>query len=206
MAVPDHIEALEIERKYAVSPTATLPEVEHFARLGLAVESAHTAPQQLQLDATYFDTPELLLGQQRVAVRMRRGGKDAGWHMKIKSGEGTRELMWPPAETMPDGLAQEIRERLGADPALVTTIAQLNTRRIVTRLFDDGVPVVELADDYVTAVNVLTGRRQQWREWEAELLVGDPEVLDRIEPLMLSTGARRSQGTSKIERTMRALT
>ncbi|MBN9612837.1 MAG: CYTH domain-containing protein, partial [Actinobacteria bacterium] len=92
----------------------------------------------------------------------------------------------------------------------IGAIAILRTLRTATRISDAaGVELIELADDRVDARNELTGRRQEWREWEAELLPGaggaeaGAALLDRIEPLLTAVGAARVRGTSKIQRTMR---
>lgn len=193
--------SFEIERKYQVDDSAVLPGAAAFAALGLNLD----APERHGLEASYFDTPAFELGAQRVAVRMRRGGKDEGWHLKEKGADGARELLWPPAAEMPAGLADELRRRIGAEPFdRVAVIAQLRTVRVTVRVRDaTGAEVIELADDRVEATNRITGRRQAWREWEAELMPGaDPELLDRIEPLLTAAGAARVRGTSKIQRAM----
>lgn len=216
MATGGASESLEIERKYAVSAAAELPDAARFLGVGFMLGEAQT----FVLEARYFDTPELDLAAQRVAVRCRLGGPDEGWHLKEKGRpehEGTRELHWPigaspdPAALaaradFPAGLASELSERLGVDHAArVGVIATLRTSRTVRRLSRDGVELVELADDHVDATNELTGHRQRWREWEAELLPGaDPLLLDHIEPLLNDAHAQRVTGTSKIQRTMSA--
>jgi len=195
------VEAFEIERKYAVPDGVALPSEEAFASLGRSLG----APERIELEARYFDTPDGALAARRFAVRMRRGGADAGWHLKEKGEDGTRELQWPPADEMPAGLRAELIARLGRETTdRIGTIATLRTVRTVTRVIGpDAVELVELADDRVDATNELTGRRQLWREWEAELILGaDPRELDLIEPLLVSAGARRVRGTSKIQRTM----
>ncbi|MFC7766143.1 CYTH domain-containing protein [Leucobacter soli] len=200
-AVASPVESLEIERKYEVEDGAALPAAEDFAALGLRLAE----PEHHRLEARYFDTPDGALAAQRVAVRMRAGGKDEGWHLKEKGAEGARELLWPPAEEMPQGLRAELERRIGADGARrLDVIGRLRTERTTVRVTAvDGVEVIELADDRVDATNELTGRRQQWREWEAELIPGaDEGLLDRIEPLLIAAGAARVRGTSKIQRTM----
>ena len=202
-AAPDTgaIESIEVERKYAIDDGATLPSAEAFAELGLSLD----APELYRLEARYFDTSLGELAAQRVAMRMRVGGKDEGWHLKEKGAEGARELLWPPAEHMPEGLRAELERRLGEGAAQrVAVIAHLRTERTAVRVRDaHGREVVELADDRVDATNELSGRRQLWREWEAELLPGaDEGLLEKIEPLLVAAGARRLRETSKIQRTM----
>ncbi|MCB1274785.1 MAG: CYTH domain-containing protein [Leucobacter sp.] len=197
----DAVESLEIERKYAVDDPAAMPTTEAFAALGLRLE----APESHGLEARYFDTPGGELAAQRAAVRMRIGGKDEGWHLKEKGERAARELLWPPAEATPEGLRAELDRRLGqGGAARIVMIARLRTQRTTALLRDAaGAAVIELADDRVDATNELTGKRQRWREWEAELLPGaDEGLLDRIEPLLLAAGGARQRGTSKIQRTM----
>lgn len=195
------IETFEIERKYQVGDAEVLPGATGFAALGLKV----TAAQSHALSARYFDTPSGALAGHRVALRHRTGGKDEGWHLKTKGAAGARELLWPHADQMPMGLQHEVNALVGdAALAAIRVIAHLRTERRTVLLLDGtGEAVVELADDRVDATNELSGRRQQWREWEAELVPGaDSAVLDLIEPLLTAHGAVRVRGTSKIQRTM----
>ena len=113
MAGNGAIETFEVERKYAVSSRAELPGSPEFTAVGLRL----LEPENFTLEAIYFDTPDATLGIQRVAVRKRVGGKDEGWHMKLKGADGSRELAWPLAETMPDGLLREIVDRIGKHDA-----------------------------------------------------------------------------------------
>lgn len=195
------VESFEIERKYEVSGDAKLPAAENFSAVGLraGVSESH------ELRASYFDTPSGELAAQRLALRNRHGGKDAGWHLKAKGDDGARELLWPPSGEMPDGLRHEVEDRLGVGAIdRLVPIAALRTTRNLMLLFDAaGNPVVELADDLVDGTNELSQTRTRWREWEAELMPGaDERLLEVIEPLLLAAGAARSHGTSKIQRTM----
>lgn len=135
MSTNGAVESFEIERKYAVDDACTLPSAAQFARIGLLA----APPERIPMVATYFDTPNGALGAQRVAVRVRRGGADEGWHMKVKGPDGSRELVWPVAADMPAGLHQEIVDRIGADAASrLVAIASLETVRIITRLSRQG--------------------------------------------------------------------
>lgn len=196
------IESFEVERKYEVADDSAMPDAAAFSAAGLRLG----ASERIELEAHYFDTPDLALAARRFAVRMRRGGKDEGWHLKEKGEGGTRELHWPLSESMPQGLCDELAARVSPSTAAsVAPIAILRTVRVITRVGDaSGLDAVELADDRVDATNRLTGSNQIWREWEAELLPGGSEAhLDLIEPLLVTAGAKRVEGTSKIQRTMR---
>lgn len=194
-------ETLEIERKYAVSEEADLPASAAFLAHALALEAGET----IEMRATYFDTPDAALGRQRVAVRKRLGGKDEGWHMKIKGADGSRELVWPLGDAMPDGLRREIVDRIGErDAARLIAVATLETTRSIAHLCDaEGTRVIELADDRVSATNRLSGASSVWREWEAELAPGASEqLLETVEPLLTGVGATRVRGTSKLQRAL----
>ena len=218
MAGNGAIETFEVERKYAVSSRAELPGSPAFAAVGLRL----LEPESFTLEAIYFDTPDAALGIQRVAVRKRVGGKDEGWHMKLKGADGSRELVWPLAETMPDGLLREIVDRIGKhDADRLIAVATMRTLRTIVRVWADegaapatatgtaGSPeqpgewLIELADDRVVATNALSGEERSWREWEAELAPGASlELLELVEPLLIGAGAERVRGTSKLQRAM----
>lgn len=189
----EHVESIEIERKYEVGADAVLPT--DFSCAGLLSGE----PERIDLSATYFDTADGQLARRLVAVRRREGGRDEGWHLKAKGKGGARELLWPPAPEMPEGLRAEI-SKLTDRP--VSPLAELRTTRTVLRLRDPrGIEVIEIADDRVLAEHRATGVRRAWREWEAELLPGaDPAQLDAIEPVLRAAGATPSTNPAKIVR------
>ena len=43
------------------------------------------------LSATYYDTADLRLLRSRMTLRRRRGGSDAGWHLKLPAGADSRD-------------------------------------------------------------------------------------------------------------------
>lgn len=192
------VEAIEIERKYEVAVDAPLPPNAAFQAVGFEADP----PAAFQLVASYFDTPREALARIGVAVRVREGGKDAGWHLKQREASGVRELQWPPSQEMPAALAAEIRARIGDAVAEVVPRAELRTDRVILVLRDSGGrAAVEIADDRVLATDHARGVRRAWREWEAEVLPDGAEFqLDVIEPVLVQAGAQLSASPAKIAR------
>lgn len=188
-------ESLEIERKYEVAASVGLPAMDAFRSAGFAAEE----PVVHELEARYFDTVDGRLARLGLALRSRRGGKDAGWHLKERGDAGVRELAWPPSDEPPAELLAELRARIG--DAGIVPIAIVRTERTVVILHDRAGGAVELADDRVRAEDGASGVRRAWREWEAELLAGaDPSLLDDLEPVLLAAGAAPSLSPAKIAR------
>ncbi|MFC0681880.1 CYTH domain-containing protein [Lysobacter korlensis] len=199
MAVTSQIES---ERKYDVDEWTELPDLARIAKV--------EPEEPVMLRATYFDTADGALAAARMTLRRRTGGGDEGWHLKTPEGEdGRREHQAPlgdPSGLEPPGdLLEPVRELLG-DRSLVE-IARLHTERRVVKLIREGAPIAEVADDLVSATDVRTGILRVWREWECELLDGAPVeneerlgILDRIEGLLLSAGARPASAASKLAR------
>lgn len=206
-------ESIEVERKYEVPAGAVMPELGAYAALGLTAD----IPVTYQLTATYFDTPDRALAAAGIAVRQRTGGHDAGWHVKQRLADGVREVAWPPAVRAPEALFVKLHELLGTPVAKgsrelpLQPLAQMRTTRVVTLLREGDQPVIELADDRVLGTDHMAGQasagtassgvRRAWREWEAELMPGAaPELLARVEPLLLAAGASPSLSFAKIAR------
>lgn len=185
-------EHLEIERKYEVPQTATIPET---------IQGFETGePVTFHLDATYFDTPDNALAKQHTALRRRNGGDDAGWHLKIRRPEGVHETTWPLTDEPGEAMRQKVEELLG-EQAELTAIATIRSTRVRRILSVQGEPVIELVDDTVVARDERQRVDRTWREWEAELIDGaDPAHLDRLEPALFEAGALVSLNESKIGR------
>jgi hypothetical protein len=66
------------ERKYEVIDGVELP-----GWSGLAGVEALVGPEEQTLEAVYYDTEDLRLARAGVTLRRRRGGDDAGWHLKL---------------------------------------------------------------------------------------------------------------------------
>jgi CHAD domain-containing protein len=192
---------VESERKYEVDASLSVPDL-----AGLPAVATVQEPEELKLDATYFDTPDLRLATAGVTLRRRTGGTDAGWHLKLSRGDGDRDEIRRPLGTakvtVPAELVSLVRAHV-RDRRL-RPVARLSTRRIVRRLVDsEGRVLAEVCDDHVTAEPL--GDHQpptSWREWEVELVDGDPELLKVVGDRLEAAGARPASGPSKLRRAL----
>jgi inorganic triphosphatase YgiF len=169
-----HHSQIEIERKYDVGESAEPPRL-----VGAGAVAIESEPTTAELVAVYIDTDDLALARQHVAVRIRRGGSDAGWHVKLPGDEGRTELHWPlgdgDADEPPAELLAMLRERVG--DAELRPIARVTNNRTTVILQDAaGFAVAELCDDHVSSENLHAGGTRSWREWEVELLGGAPDT------------------------------
>lgn len=209
--MPQHNQ-VEIERKYDVDADTTPPML-----VGVGAVAVEAQPETAELVATYLDTPELRLAHARVAVRVRGGGHDEGWHVKLAPGEeGRVELHWPlsegDGEQPPVALRAAVADQLGATPdeLPLAPVARIVNTRVTTVLRDAaGFDLAELCDDHVRGENLRSGGSESWREWEVELLGGAPDtpegraaLLDGIEQRLLQAGARHAANDSKLQRVL----
>lgn len=192
-----HMEiASETERKYDVPESFVLPSL---AGIGRAA-----AAKTHDLDATYFDTDDLILMKNRRTLRRRTGGGDAGWHLKTPGAGGSRtEHRLPLNGGDKDRVPAELRSQVRAivRRGELKPIARLRTHRVETPLVDEaGHTLALIAQDSVTAE--AGGQQQRWQEVEVELVDGDPGVLQAVERRLLDAGARPAQGPSKVARAL----
>jgi CHAD domain-containing protein len=185
----------EIERTYAPDPDMDLPDLS--ALPGVAkVGPAHVD----ELDATYFDTADLALTRSGVSLRRRTGGADEGWHLKIPADEGRDEIRIPLSRALHHPPAQLRRDVVAwARKAPLEEIATIKTRRTRRNLIAaDGTVLAEVADDEVTGAPAGSAGPVVWREWELELVDGDPDLLEAADELMSDAGVRPSEVQRKI--------
>jgi CHAD domain-containing protein len=196
---------LEVERKFDVDASTQPPSFDGLE--GVArVERAETQ----SLDAVYFDTVERGLASNRITLRRRTGGLDAGWHLKLPAGSDARTEVRVPLGS--DASHQVPTELLDVVLAIVrdrpvSPVARISTTRQVQLLrgADDAV-IAEFCDDQVTAGRGADGSaaEQRWREWELEL-VGDgvnAELMDRVCGRLLDAGAKPAGHGSKLARVL----
>ena len=195
-------EHLEIESKFDVDTGFVVPDLS-----GVADGSGVTEPEVRLLAAHYFDTADLRLIAAKVTLRRRTGGPDAGWHLKLSAGAGSRREMQAPlgdeAAGVPPQLASLVAELIGDEPLRV--VAVLETQRTVRNLTGaGGETLAEVADDLVTGrlpgPGDDPGEPVTWREVEVELVSGGPEILAAARDRLVAAGARPSPSPSKLAR------
>jgi CHAD domain-containing protein len=203
----------EIERKYDVDETTAIPELSTLRGVD-RVEP----PETVELEAVYFDTASLALATQRITLRRRTGGEDAGWHLKLPVSADERSEIHEPLGADPE----HIPERLDRMVAVhvrgreLSPVVTLHTRRTIRRLRGRaGQLLATFCDDVVDAERVgddppsPSGRegpsrpeRQSWREWELELSDADIRFLDAADVLFHTIGVSRSASPSKLVRAL----
>ncbi|MEU9115504.1 CYTH and CHAD domain-containing protein [Streptomyces sp. NPDC048483] len=189
----------EIERKYEATDATELPDLTAVHRVAAVVERG-----VVELDATYYDTPDQRLAAAGITLRHRTGGDDAGWHLKLPVALGVRdEVRAPLSETPPRELTALVRSRtLGRD---LVPVVRLRTRRTVRLLQDaDGTALAELAVDAVRASRADGGAEVRWHEIEVELTGegGDPGLLDEVGEVLAAAGVRPARAASKLARAL----
>ena len=191
----------EVERKYEVGEATifpTLADLDGVSSMGQAVEH--------DLEAVYYDTAELDLARHGTTLRRRTGGHDAGWHLKLpKVGDTRTELHRPlgrATTTVPEQLLGHVRPLVRG--RRLVPVARVRTRRLEhTVLGAGGVALAQVCDDHVHAER-LHGPSlvRDWREWEVELVDGDPALLDLVERRLLAAGATPASVASKLARSL----
>ncbi|MEV6953282.1 CYTH and CHAD domain-containing protein [Streptomyces sp. NPDC051183] len=155
----------------------------------------------VELDATYYDTPDQRLAADGLTLRRRTGGADAGWHLKLPVSPGVRDEVGAPlGDTVPRALAALVRSRV-RDSALQPQVRLVSSRRLSHLLDADGALLAELSTDRVRAER--GERTASWTEVEVELADGvDPALLDAVEQTFAAAGLRVSDAPSKLARAL----
>lgn len=193
-------ESLEIERKYDVVNGAVPPDLTGVVEGAVAGE-----PHTQQLVATYLDTEDLRLRAARITLRYRTGGGDECWHLKLPAGSARLEVQargpaWPAPP--PEELLALARAVVRRQP--LTAVAEVRTSRTVHPLLDErGRILLELVDDTVEASRP-DSEAITWREWEVEIVAGEPALLDAVEPRVQAAGGAPSAAASKVSRLLPA--
>jgi len=200
---------LEVERKFDVVESTVSPSFEGIA----AVDHVDKSPTE-SLDATYFDTPTHDLARNKITLRRRTGGHDAGWHLKLPAGPEARTEVRAPLDagehdTVPGELRDIVLAIVRERP--LEPVARISTERETQVLYGaDGAALAEFSNDHVTAWAAGTSdappAEQEWREWELELAenngAADSELLGRLSNRLLDAGAAPAGHASKLARVL----
>ncbi len=189
----------EIERKFVAPDGFALPDLTAIPGVASVDD-----PVELDLDATYYDTTTLALARHRMTLRRRRGGHDAGWHLKRPAGGDRTELQLPPtgrSSRVPGALITEVWVVSRGD-ALVP-IARIRNRRTEWAVRDThGVVLALISADSVASESyeAAGGERtsRQWHELEAELVEGSRDFLATLTDALVKAGAQIADSPSKL--------
>lgn len=192
---------IEREVKLSAWPGFRLPDLDGVA------EGARTRRREtIDLDATYYDTPDLRLGRRGITLRHRRRGARETWTLKLPADGGDEDLLaraeievsGPPGDVPPEIdllVAAHVRT------ASLTRIAHLLTvRRRTVVEGPGGTPLAEIDDD---EVSVMDGGRvaARFRELEVEVAADvDDEVARRVVDRLGAAGAEPGGLVPKVAR------
>ncbi|HEX2807879.1 MAG TPA: CYTH and CHAD domain-containing protein, partial [Kineosporiaceae bacterium] len=200
----------EIERKFEVDEGFVLPDVSDLPGIGGVAE-----PRKQHLDATYFDTADLRLEANKLTLRRRTGGDDAGWHLKRPRTGGDRDEIREPLGRATKNVPPSLQALVAvhARGAAIEPVVRLVNDRIVHRVLDEqGAVLAELAEDDVTASRPGPGGKDgkhgvttAWRELEVELVGGDLDLLAALVDRVRQAGAVPSNSPSKLSRALGVL-
>lgn len=208
----------EVERKYDVDNAHARPDPSTVTPIGET--KVHN------LVATYLDTADFTLLRNKITLRRRTGGDDAGWHLKRPGGQDARTELHAPlldedqvptvdeigsdTDLEPIAIPPRLREQIAdlIEDDQLHVVATLTTqRRELALLGPTGGLAGTFCDDLVRADvrSPKTGERAHntWREWEVELAgEGDQTLLDTVEEHLLSVGGRPAGRASKLGRAL----
>ena len=158
------------------------------------------------LEAEYYDTADLRLIRAGVTLRRRRGGSDAGWHLKLPAGGDSRDEIRLPlgraGRKVPAELAALVRVHARGEP--LRPVARISTKRRLRLLLDhDGTSLAEVAVDDVSAQAMgEEATLSRWQEVEVELTGGSVPLLEAADQVLRRSGLRPAQQRAKLERAL----
>ncbi|MFB7589804.1 CHAD domain-containing protein [Streptomyces sp. NPDC056169] len=192
----------EVERKYEATGETRVPDLTRVPGVSAVVDRG-----VMELDAVYYDTPDLRLAADALTLRRRTGGSDEGWHLKFPVASGIRdEIRAPLADTLPGELAGLLRSRVRGGE--VVPVVRLRSARDVRHLVDaTGRLLAELSVDTVRAERLPGGAEAGWTEIEVELADEADEaegtaLLDAIGKRLGKAGIHASASASKLARAL----
>jgi CHAD domain-containing protein len=193
----------EIEHKFRVHGLFQLPDL---AEVVAVVEQQGTT----KLASTYYDTADLRLARESIALRRRTGGHDGGWHLKLPvpaAAPGVRDEIQLPLDAAldgepPDALVSYVRAIVRRAP--IVPVAALRTERTTYVLKDgSGEQIAELVDDSVQVAGADGEVSARFRELELEERNGaSPELVEKISAALSSAGAVGGEFVAKAARAL----
>ena len=192
----------EIEATFEARPGIPVPDLADLA----GVASADPW-EQLALDAVYWDTPDLRLARAHVTLWCQTGGPDEGWRLLLPVASDEPIEVHAPLGPRDAGIPVElvVAVRAWARESRVEPVVTLRVARAVRRLRDArGRVLVEVADDAVTsrAPGADDAVVDAWREWRAELVHGDRELLASVVKRLGSGGGTSPEWASALARAL----
>ncbi len=191
----------ETEAKYDAPAGATVPHLDDLPQVAGTSER-----QEVQLQADYYDTADLRLLRAGITLRRRRGGDDAGWHLKLPlSGKTRREIRLSAGQTggqVPTEIADLVLVHTRGEP--LVPVARITTKRQLLILLDQaGESLAEIAADDVSAQTMGdTTTVSRWHEVEVELTGGDRRLLKAADKKLRREGLRPAGRAAKLERAL----
>src|SRR3984893_7488140 len=202
---------LEVERKFDVVESTVSPSFEGIA----AVAHVDKSPVE-SLDATYFDTQTQDLARNKITLRRRTGGHDAGWHLKLPAGPDARTEIRTPLgsaddDTVPSGLLDVVLAIVRDRP--IKPVARITTQRESQVLYSiEDAALAEFSNDPANAWSAASDSpdsgpaQQEWREWELELSetngTPDTELLARLSNRLVDAVPEPAGHASKLARVL----
>ncbi|WP_031519310.1 CYTH and CHAD domain-containing protein [Streptomyces sp. NRRL F-5123] len=196
-------------------------------RLPAVVDRVREEPPE-ELDAIYYDTPDLRLLTRGITLRRRSGGHDAGWHLKLPTGGPARLEVHAPLKAgkgraVPGELLNRTTAYVRGRP--LVPVAHLRTHRRRHLLLDKRERcLAEVAQDAVAAQTLApvpergqgeppsggragggkggTTRITQWSEIEVELVDGDAGLLDAAAQRLDAAGWHPAATPRKLDRAL----
>src|SRR6266516_475391 len=191
----------ETEAKYDAPAGAALPRLDDLPQV-----AGTSRPAGEQLEAEYYDTDDLRLIRAGITLRQRRGGDDAGWHLKLPLGAGTRREIQLPlgraGRRAPSELTELVRVHTRSEPLRPVARITTNRQRLIL-LGQAGESLAEVAEDDISAQTLGgTPTVSSWHEVEVELTGGDWELLEAADDLLRRDGLRPAGRSAKLERAL----
>jgi inorganic triphosphatase YgiF len=194
--------AIEREVKLGGTPGFTMPDLD-----GLAPGVTVVRRPALDLDATYFDTPDLRLVRDGVSLRSRTGDGAPTWTLKLPSGPAGATLerrefdVVSDATEIPEELASLVTARVRTAP--IAEVIDILSHRERSVLVDAaGTELLEIDDDQVT-VREAGEVVARFREIEVELLDGGATgLMTAVTSALIAAGAGAPDPMPKVARAL----